>query len=151
MGTNLPETIHPSKALGKELFTGYNRLQTAALASNADYFISAGGSTFSKHSKYSLKEVALHTGRKANKKLKLGAIGVSVGPFRSVKDEKETVRYLKEINFLTLRDRRSYDYATSLDLPYKPIEAFDLAALLPEVYHDIDIIKKEMNNKKLLV
>src|SRR5690606_32322540 len=42
--------------------------------------------------------------------------------------------YLKYLDFLAVRDQASYDIVTQLDLPYQPVNAFDLAALLPQVY-----------------
>ena len=51
------------------------------------------------------------------------------------------------MSFLTVRDRRSYDYVKTLDLPYNPIEAFDLAALLPQIY---GIPDRTVLNKKVI-
>lgn len=95
--------------------------------------VSAGGSTFGELPILSNKSVAKYF-KSINKRLKLGAIGVSVGPFKSSKEEKAVKTYLNSLEFLALRDKRSFNYASSLDLPYKPINAFDLAALLPEIF-----------------
>src|SRR5690606_12667727 len=64
----------------------------------------------------------------------IGGIGVSIGPFKTSQDEKAVIEYLKNIDFLAVRDQRSYDFVEQLNLPYKPINSFDLAALLPEIY-----------------
>ena len=102
-----------------------------------DIFISAGGSTF--HSE--LKSTDLRTYAKLKKRLFknsiAGAIGISLGPYSNAKAEESTIAYLKKLNFLSLRDKYSYDLACSYNLPYKPVEAFDLAALLPSIYSDI--------------
>lgn len=101
---------------------------------SSDIYVSAGGSTF--HS--SLKESDMRTYAKLSKRLKIkgivGAIGVSLGPYKNTDAEKSTISYLKQIDFLALRDRYSYELACSYNLPYNPIEAFDLAALLPIIY-----------------
>lgn len=110
------------------------RLQGRLLLSCTKYLISAGGSTI--HStlhKNNIKNIAINR-RAAGRSLKVGAIGVSIGPFKSLKDEKSVIEYLKHIDFLAVRDQSSFDFATSLDLPYEPTNAFDLAALLPEIY-----------------
>jgi len=103
----------------------------------ADVFISAGGSTF--HS--ALKKTDLRTYAKAKKTLiknaVIGAIGISLGPYVNTEAEKNMVSYLKHLNFLALRDKYSFDLACSYNLPYKPVEAFDLAGLLPNVYPDV--------------
>ncbi|PZD79111.1 polysaccharide pyruvyl transferase family protein [Mesonia sp. K7] len=133
IGQNLPQTISPIKT--KSFLNnkkGFDRISFLNAFLTNDFFISAGGSTFSEmpiHSNKSLARLISYT-----KKMKLGAIGVSVGPFKNLKDEVKVQKYLKSISFLALRDTRSYEYVKTLNLPYQPVKAFDLAALLPEVY-----------------
>jgi len=110
-------------------------LQQQILLNNTDYLISAGGSTL--HSKLpikSVKKLAIDLKGKG-KNIKLGAIGVSIGPFKSIEDEKAVQEYLKNIDFIALRDQRSFEYVKSIDTPYEPVNAFDLAALLPKIYN----------------
>lgn len=147
-GSNLPNLVNPFKQFSKPLFKGHERIQGLIELSNAHYFISAGGSTFSRHKKSSFKQIAEYS-KMINPKLKTGAIGVSIGPFKSIQDEKDIIRYLKKMNFLAVRDRRSFDYVSQLNLPYQPIEAFDLAALLPLVYQNIDNNTKIKKNDDL--
>lgn len=110
------------------------RLQGRLLLSSTKYLISAGGSTiYSALSKNSIKNIALNR-KIAGQDLKIGAIGVSIGPFKSNEDEKSVIKYLKNMDFIAVRDQSSFDFLKSIDLPYKPINAFDLAALLPEIY-----------------
>lgn len=100
----------------------------------SDVFVSAGGSTF--HSGLTITD--LRTYAKLKKRIgfkgQTGAIGISLGPYTSATAEKNTIKYLKTLDFLALRDSKSYEVATSYNLPYKPVKAFDLAALLPEIY-----------------
>jgi len=51
--------------------------------------------------------------------LKIGAIGVSVGPFNSVAHEKKVIEFMKRMSFLCVRDLKSYELVQSynLDLP----------------------------------
>lgn len=139
---NLPDTITPTKGFPFTIPKTF-RIQSNLLINNTDYLISAGGSTIhSKLPKNNHKSKALL--RKKNKSnIKIGGIGVSIGPFKSLQDEKAVKNYLKSIDFLAVRDQASYDYVTSLNLPYQPINAFDLAALLPDIYHvDTNAIRK---------
>lgn len=109
-------------------------LQNNILLRNTKYLISAGGSTIhSALTKNNIKTMAVARKIKANN-LKLGAIGVSIGPFKSQHDEKAVVDYLKCLDFVAVRDEKSFCYLSQLDLPYKPVNAFDLAALLPNIY-----------------
>ena len=116
---------------------------------SSEIFVSAGGSTF--HS--ALKKTDIRTYAKLKKRTffsgQTGAIGISLGPYKNSVAEKSTVNYLKSLDFLALRDTRSYLEALNYDLPYKPVEAFDLAALLPEVYN-MSVIK-EFSNKTPVV
>ncbi|SDM17333.1 polysaccharide pyruvyl transferase family protein [Pedobacter antarcticus] len=133
MKSKLPRTIMDIKGYPIEFPKTYH-LQKKILVRNTDYLISAGGSTI--HSKLdanNAKQYAIDLKNKG-KRIKIGAIGVSVGPFKTISDEKAVQKYLKEIDFIALRDKRSYDYVKSLDTPYQPVNAFDLAALMPEMY-----------------
>lgn len=141
----LPQVQLPIRGYPLSLPKTYN-FQQGLLLNNTDYLISAGGSTFQNEIKEgSLKSKAMCLQKK--NKLKIGAIGVSIGPFKNTIEENSNIEYLKHMNFLTLRDKRSYDYVKTLDLPYEPIEAFDLAALLPEIY---GVPVKTNQNKKII-
>ncbi|GGW57104.1 polysaccharide pyruvyl transferase WcaK-like protein [Winogradskyella epiphytica] len=137
LGASLPKTIHEIN--NKQIFSkikGFDRVNLVSHLTNSDYLISSGGSTFSEIPIHSNKSLARHF-KKINKRLKLGAIGVSIGPFINSRAEHDVVDYLQSLDFLSVRDNRSYRYVQSLNLPYNPINAFDLAALLPSVYkHD---------------
>ncbi|NML56923.1 polysaccharide pyruvyl transferase family protein [Chryseobacterium cheonjiense] len=132
--SKLPKTIVNAKGYPLEIPKTYD-LQKKILLNNTRFLISAGGSTIhSKMSSNNVKQYAVNL-KKTGKKIKIGAIGVSVGPFKTNEDEKAVQQYLKEIDFIAVRDKRSYDYVNSLSgLPYQPVDAFDLAALLPEIY-----------------
>lgn len=122
-------------------------IQNRILISQTDYLISAGGSTIhSVLNENNIKQLALNEKRNGSS-IKVGAIGVSIGPFKSIKDENAVTEYLKNIDFLTVRDQKSYDFVKNLSLPFNPIHAFDLAALLPEVY-GIEEKNKYLNNIK---
>lgn len=145
---NLPHTRVISEGLPFSI-PKTSKLQKVGLLLNSDYLISAGGSTFHSIADHSSKFYAKKL-KNWKKKLKLGAIGVSLGPFKSTKDEKKVVEYLKNLKFLCLRDTYSYEYAQSLDLPYEPTKAFDLAALLPKVYSSRSKIKSRVQNKPVI-
>lgn len=148
IGKNLPNAIVPSKGYPITIPKTYT-LQSSLLLNNTGYLISAGGSTIhSKLQSTNIKSKAIEL-KKNGSNIKIGAIGVSIGPFKSVEDEEAVTLYLKGIDFLAVRDQASFDYASSLDLPYQPINAFDLAALLPEIY-DFKTVQKQVNNVKTI-
>lgn len=131
---NLPNTEIITKGYPLSIPKTYS-LQVEILLNHTEFLISAGGSTI--HNKLPInnpKAKAIRR-KKSGIDIKLGGIGVSIGPFKSIEDEKAVESYLKGIDFLAVRDQASFDYVSGLSLPYKPINAFDLAALLPEIYN----------------
>lgn len=72
-----------------------------------------------------------------------GAIGVSLGPYKTKRDQKAVYAYLSQLQFLALRDKASYEEACSINLPYKPIFAADLAMLLPKIIPDFKSVNPE--------
>ena len=142
---NLPQTIHEINGYPFTIPKSH-RIQQKVLINQTKAFISAGGSTFHSELKSTNpKYIALQKKLKDNN-FKIGAVGVSIGPFKSKAAEKSISEYLKKLDFLTLRDKRSYEYVKSLDLPYNPVESFDMAALLPDIYG----IEKNNNDKKTI-
>lgn len=76
--------------------------------------------------------------------LKIGAIGVSLGPFKSDVDYKYIESLLRKFSFLALRDKVSYDMAVGMNLPYEVVLSSDLAFLLPNI---VSFKKEEDINK----
>ena len=72
-----------------------------------------------------------------------GAIGVSLGPYKTEADQKAVYASLNHLQFLALRDITSYEEACSINLPYKPILAADLAMLLPKIIPDFKSVNSE--------
>ncbi len=132
--SRLPKTITASKGFPFEIKGTYN-VQSNILLNNTNALVYAGGSTIYRElPKDSIRLKAIQ--KKINgKKIKIGGIGVSIGPFNSIKDEKAVQSYLKQMDFLAVRDQASFDFVNNINnLPYSPVNAFDLAALLPEIY-----------------
>ena len=147
-GASLPETIHKIKTPNIKINApGFDRITLLKNLKNTDYFISSGGSTFSKLPIHSNKSLASYY-KLINNNLKLGAIGVSIGPFKNSQEEKKVIKYLKGLSFLSLRDKRSYEYSKTLNLNYDPVKAFDLAALLPSVFKSSNSILNESFTEK---
>ena len=100
-GASLPETIHKIKTPNIKINApGFDRITLLKNLKNTDYFISSGGSTFSKLPIHSNKSLASYY-KLINNNLKLGAIGVSIGPFKNSQEEKKVIKYLKGLSFLS--------------------------------------------------
>ena len=117
----------------------------------SDIFVSAGGSTF--HSKLGLTDMRTYAGLKSRiaQKGKVGAIGISLGPYKSKSAEGSIVEYLKRLDFLALRDQTSYEIALSYNLPISPVRAFDLAALLPQIYIGATSSEREIKTERKII
>lgn len=135
LSRSLPKIKHSASCFGKQSFRGQYCIESLLQLRDADAVITSGGSTFEKtpHALH-IRNLSLLK-KKMNKSLVLGAIGVSIGPYKNAEHEKAIINYLKELDFLALRDEYSYQLALSYNLSYKPINAFDLAALLPHIYN----------------
>lgn len=134
VGNDLPKTLNEYNrinAIKDNKFKTKMDLFKAAVSS--DYFINVGGSVLGEVRPFENKSFANYS-KIFNPKLRQGSIGVSIGPFKNSNEEKKVKEYLKKMEFLALRDSRSYEYAKSLSLDCEPIKAFDLAALLPEIF-----------------
>lgn len=125
-------TIQSKATFYKDLhIKGSYGIQKAYHLHTSKYFVSAGGSIFSGIiNKNNIKAEI----QKLNRKKVNGAVGVSIGPFKNNKDETSIKSYLQTLDFLAVRDKRSFELCKELDLPYRPILAADLAALLPKIY-----------------
>lgn len=100
------------------------RLSSSARAAFLnERYVYCGGSLFSEGPVGARRITDRLAGRK------LSAIGVSIGPFATTKAEKSVRSSLQKMEFLALRDRRSYELAKSYLLPAKLALAADLAGL----------------------
>jgi len=138
---HLVSSVKTVSCLSKEKkYKGQARLQSYLNILKSNLVVWSGGSIFhSKENFGSPRTISLLASRA--KITPSGAIGVSLGPYKSVKDEKYVHSSLSSLRFLALRDNSSYEEALSLNLPYRPIEAADLAMLLP-------MVSKHRNPKK---
>lgn len=140
-------------ALSKnKYFKGQYIVQNYYEILNSEYIIFAGGSILNSKPKGSSSPRNLISFLSKSKILNVGAIGVSLGPFKSDKD----FEYIKEIlyyfKFLVLRDKVSYNLALKMNLPYKPVLGADLAFLLPKFISVSNYnIERDINNKERIM
>jgi len=125
-------TVEAKSVLSKRPLNRYHYLsQIFFRIATTPALIFSGGSVFVQESGRLWKSCMYFS---KIKKLTVGAIGVSLGPYKSKQARSDIENLLKHFSFLVLRDRRSYKQALAMDLPYDPIEGFDMAALLGDVY-----------------
>jgi polysaccharide pyruvyl transferase WcaK-like protein len=63
----------------------------------------------------------------------VGAINVSLGPFESKREEGACRQAINSLDFITVRDTRSYKILQKLDIRCPFVKAMDLALTLPQV------------------
>lgn len=95
----------------------------------SDLLVFAGGSTLAHFSQNHTVSLIEWMGR--FRSYCTAGVGVSVGPFKNDSEERACKKFLERFSFLALRDRQSYLIASSMDLPFQPIPAKDLAGVLP--------------------
>jgi polysaccharide pyruvyl transferase WcaK-like protein len=129
----LPKMPHPCTKLypDTQSYRGQYKLRLTAHMLKVKMLVFAGGSVF--HGERSWEKRCIYAFQKI-RQFRMGAIGVSLGPYRTSEQQRQVIEMLKRLSFLTLRDRQSYREALSYDLPYQARLCFDLAGLLPEVY-----------------
>lgn len=90
-------------------FKGHSLMYNLRNFNKFDYVVFGGGSVL--HDSFGIKKKIFQV-----KSAKKGGIvvGVGVGPFTKVKDEKACKKFLDSCNFISVRDKNSYDIAQSL-------------------------------------
>lgn len=108
-------------------------VETFFKVSKNSFVIFSGGSIFYKKPNFlSVKNIINFKNKIGS--IKIGAIGVSLGPFNSVKDENETAQFLNNFKFIAVRDTDSFLIAKQINIKNEIIHASDLAYLLTEKY-----------------
>jgi len=93
-----------------------------------DKFIFSGGSLF--HSRSSgIYDLLYKLGRART--TRFSAIGVSIGPFADTATEKKTIESLRSFEYISVRDRASFDIAASFALDVPLNYGGDLAGIYP--------------------
>jgi polysaccharide pyruvyl transferase WcaK-like protein len=94
---------------------------------SADKFVFAGGSIFSS-GKASVRDLLFRA--RGNRKGYFSAIGVSVGPFQSVADEKKVRNDLSRFEYISVRDRESFEILKQFNLDGRLTASVDLVGSL---------------------
>lgn len=107
---------------------GGRRFRAVIATADARAVVHLGGSTMRRMNTHRRDQQALerfHPG------VTLHAAGISVGPFRSSKDERAIGRYLRRFRTVSVRDAPSAERVRALGLSV--VAGFDVAVLLPEL------------------
>ena len=104
----------------------------------ANYVILAGGSILHSKPKIGSYRWLLYLLMRSHI-LKVSAIGVSLGPFKTSNDYEDIKKIISNFQFLVLRDKESYALANRMELPFTPVMGADLAFILPELLKDINL------------
>ncbi len=129
----------------------YNRTDVLGLACRissmvravirSDMIIFGGGSVFSTGSLTTIRRLQEWASR--HQLARFAAIGVSFGPFLSRDDEKRCQDFLRNFEYVSVRDQASYEALKSISLPFEPVLARDLAGMLPALLGKQPIISSQ--------
>jgi len=133
-----PKLPGPGKPLllRRSVFPGQGFLEAGLHAARGSTVVFAGGSIFGRSIPLLNRRRVMGWAHRAGR-IELGAIGVSVGPYKHLSARRSLEKFLRRFSFLALRDRRSFEEACSMNLPFQPIQSSDLALLFPKVYGEI--------------
>ncbi len=108
-------------------FRGENTLRSYVTALRSETVLYGGGSLFHTSSgiRWYINQLRL-AGKGPHY-----AVGVALGPFRTVEDERVCSELLKRFEYIGLRDQESFDIARAIAPNVKSEKTFDLAPLLP--------------------
>jgi polysaccharide pyruvyl transferase WcaK-like protein len=107
------------------------QLSKYTLLPEADLLLFGGGSVFRNMTAFSEKRVYLMW--KNWKRINMGAIGVSIGPFVSKKAERRLIKTLNRLDYLSVRDYASVERGLNAGLTIEPVVAADLVGMLPAI------------------
>lgn len=131
-----PKNIYSSLNLIGKLSRMYFFI-LAMLRSGA--ILNAGGSTISSTSSFSKFKIQILMKKLFNKKIM--GIGLSIGPFTSVNDEKRAKDLIQQFDILSVRDKKSCEFISNLQLNTNTSCSTDLAAIISK-NHNFDKISK---------
>lgn len=149
LSSSLPTLSFDAKKLFVKngLLRKFNKILLIYHVVSKPYLVFAGGSIFHGHEGWEREYISRLC---KIKKINMGGIGVSLGPYRNKIEQLKTYSFLKRLSFLTLRDERSYEESLTLELPYKPVLAWDLAGMLPEISNGSNDSEKIRTAGKIL-
>ena len=122
-GSDRVQPVYPES----QRFPGEARIRFLLSAALSQGVVFGGGSVF--HDRANLRQ-KMQAVRLAGPGPNI-AVGVSLGPFRSVRAERATAHLLEMLDFTGLRDKESADIARAIAPSARCTLTFDLAALLP--------------------
>lgn len=143
-------TVPVELALKRNGIKGGDKIQAALLPlKSKSRLIFAGGSVFHSLSKIYdpnwFYQIYASLGI-----MELGAVGISIGPFTSTKNEKSIKNFLNKFSYIAVRDEYSYNWANKNNLECKVVNAGDIAGLLPLVYPECLPENKEKSDQVVL-
>jgi polysaccharide pyruvyl transferase WcaK-like protein len=109
--------------VGKTIRLGY----AASTLINSDRIVFCGGSLFSSDRSRSI-EILSSLPLLKNKNL--SAIGISIGPFNTQKSEHETLQFLKRFDYISTRDKKSFDFLEAHKINSKIVRSKDIVGVI---------------------
>ena len=106
-----------------------NYINKAIAVIKSDALVFGGGSIYHAVNSCRWKYFYTKLFKLIHRKGRVGSIGVSVGPFKEVEEVNWCKKLLKEFNFLIVRDKKSFELANKMLLPYEVQIGFDLSVL----------------------
>lgn len=145
--TNSLASYTPGTANGISGYRGYNKIHLLPyvrrfarrflfledFTEKADVILIGGGSIFHNvHSTYWHRETTIMK-KKRNPGAIVGAISVSLGPFKRPEEIAKCEKALNALDFITLRDEKSFLITKKMNISTPVLRTMDVAILLPDL------------------
>lgn len=120
---------------------------TVINAFSSEHYIFAGGSIF-QSKKIDVKTILSKLFK--NKKDYFSAIGVSVGPFKTIQDEKAVKSLLERFAYISVRDQRSYNAIKQFNIDVPTTLSADIAGIVPFIIPELKK-NEEVKSKRQII
>lgn len=137
VATELPVLGHPAKPIIPTVkrYPGQHTISRVISSLESVNMVYFGGSTL-----HSPQELWVNIFRKFRSHSvfakSISASGVSIGPFKTSRAENEIRKLLSEMDFISVRDRVSFDIVEAMNIDTPLIQSFDPALLMLDVMQD---------------
>lgn len=82
----------------------------------ANKILYGGGSVFGKYASYKQRSLVINLAKLLNKKVY--ALGVSIGPFDNLEQERKFLKLISNLDAIWVRDKKSENYLSKYNIPY---------------------------------
>jgi polysaccharide pyruvyl transferase WcaK-like protein len=124
----------------------YKKIYEFFICIKVNYIIYFGGSLLSRRI-FGFRDIKYYLEKYHIFYKKLGAIGISIGPFKNKDDYYSIKKFLSKFKFIAVRDYSSLKIAIEMNLKSKVSFCFDIALLITDIFPSLKKKKRGYKDK----